>query len=190
MKFAGEKCRLLHPQPQLFPAKRDGALELGFLVFLIGFLFIGAFGGFEGGEGVAFFGEGDEAGEIFGAGLVVRLPEFALEVGEGAREAGDGLDLDRDGGAELAPFGQVGGPIDDAIADGGPLHDGAVFVFPDLRVAEGGTIERRSVEAELWREPGGTGNRGKPIHHRDCWQSFEHPLECSREDCTNPFGKL
>ena len=103
----------------------------------LGVFFGGAVGGFEGVDFVAAFGHVEPGFEHGGVAVVGEdVPEFVFLPGEGAGEAGDGLDLEGDAGGELGEAFGVGFEIDEAFADGGPLDDGAVFVFPEHAVAD------------------------------------------------------
>src|SRR5262245_44616010 len=91
-------------QPQFLFAISQAAFDLALLVGLF-FLVVG---GFVDGAGFAFFGEGEEAGEVRAADLRPVLPELGLEVGELAVEAGDGFDVYGHAGTEYGEAVEVG----------------------------------------------------------------------------------
>ena len=102
-----------------------------------GVFFGGAVGGFEGVDFFAAFGHVEPGFEHGGVAVVGEdVPELVFLPGEGAGEAGDGFDLEGDAGGELGEAFGVGFVVDEAFADGGPLDDGAVFVFPEHAVAD------------------------------------------------------
>ena len=91
--------------------------------------------------------EGGELRELVGAPVVV-FPEIRLLVGKHALRAGDRLDHDGHARAELSPARREGFPIDEALADGGPLHGRALRGVPNLLVAERGADRDRPERLE------------------------------------------
>ena len=109
---------------------------------------------------MAAFGHVEPGFEHGGVAVVGEdVPELVFLPREGPCEAGDGLDLEGDAGGELGKAFGVGFVVDETFTDGGPLDDGAVFVFPEHAVADaaadGEGAEGFEVEHGLFERPDG-----------------------------------
>ena len=87
---------------------------------------------------LAFFGEGEEAGEVPGGHVAVAFPEFRIEDGEGARSGDDDFHGEGAAGAKLLVFADVGVDVDVAVTHAGPADGDAFGDTPDGGVAHVG----------------------------------------------------
>src|SRR5207237_8685505 len=101
-------------------------------------------------ERLAAFRERDEAGKILSWHLRKDFPELWFEVWKFAIRAGDCFDVNGNIRAKLGEAFEVSFHIHGSLPHRGPLHDCAMFGFPNGGIAQAGSerIRREDFEAQ------------------------------------------